>query len=156
MLTVELLATIMALEAAPLDGAQPALAVGHVALNKMDAGQSLDQVLADFHAIEPDAEGQLPLAPGNVFKLASGLHVLWKEGAREDFTNGCMFILSHQDLKRLWGEHWVEIAMNADWTSETMICKALVYRLYAFKEWPQPCGECETAQRVRDILATDG
>ena len=114
LITAFLLASIMSGEASILgDGA--ALAVGHVALNRGG--------VEGFNGFHSDPDPRYVLLAEQVL---SG----------EDPTGGCLYILSFQDVRVLWGDDAACIRQLADWQSELRTVDGTPYRLYAYKEWP--------------------
>lgn len=132
---IEILAIAMYGEAAILRDMMAATAVGNVFLNRMGVfGESFEEVAEGFHAVQCT-----PLAsvPEDYLLRASALVGDWVEGDDQDVTHGSLFILSWQDLKRLYGDGAFRVSMTAQWMSNNRVIDGEYYRLYAFKEWPR-------------------
>ena len=113
-----ILASILAGEAGMLSDTAM-IAVGHVALNRLDVGLGIDGF---YGRAEPE--------PRHI-QLVNALP------DHPDPTGGAYFILSHQDVAYLTGQHATCIRSLASWKSDQRIgLDGTVYALYAYHQFP--------------------
>lgn len=54
----------------------------------------------------------------------------------EDVTDGCLFVLSYQDVGKLF-KHPACVRALADWQSDMLTVDSVPYRLYGYRVWPE-------------------
>lgn len=132
---VQVLAMIMFGEAGILQDKQASLAVGHVYLNRLNAGSygsSLVEVASSgFRAFDVVELGDVP---EEYFDLARTL--IDNTSMRADFTGGCLYIISYQDVAAVYGIHAAGVYALADWISATREVNGVTYGLFAYVQLP--------------------
>ena len=139
--TVLILANVMSGEAMILNSDDAMIAVGHVFLNRLlhggaRFGNTAIEVTRGFSAFRPDRRP-------NVHTMELARQAITNRmvyGSLHDPTQGCLYMLSHQDIERTF-EHPSCIYPMADWQSEWRKIDDDMYRLYGFKTWPMPSNE---------------
>lgn len=139
--TILILANVMSGEAMILNSDDAMIAVGHVFLNRLlhvgaRFGNTAIEVTRGFSAFGPDRKP-------NAHTMELARQVITNRmvlGTLADTTQGCLFMLSYQDILRLYDEPAC-IYATADWQSEWRKIDDDMYRLYGFKTWPMPSNE---------------
>jgi hypothetical protein len=121
-------------EAGILHDDEAALAVGHVLLNRGDVDEALDE----FRGYK-DVE-----VPTLYHSLA---RQVWKRNKEDDPTGGAKFILSHQDVQRLWPDDVLCVMSLSSWASRPRVVNETIYRLSAYPVWPNP-KRCDLDRRT--------
>jgi len=98
---------------------------------------SLVDVASGFHAF---AGVELSDVPEECFDLARTL--ISNDNMRTDFTGGCLYIVSYQDVDALYGIHAATVRDMADWVSSTREIDGVVYGLFAYVQLPSTGDLC--------------